>query len=107
MNIPLAHTQGGEQTAQLMKALGMQQQNLHTHFPATNKSGENINKMGENKNIFNFGCPSIDLIDKNLKLSNNLRKKFQRCWLLYKFEKPYIVVLQHPYNRVQVYQYSN
>ena len=99
MNIPLAHTQGGEQTGSIDESVRHAITKLaHIHFPATNKSKKILIKMGENKkNIFNFGCPSIDLIDKkNLKLSNNLIKNSKGVGYYINLKKPYIVVLQHP-----------
>ena len=111
MNIPLAHTQGGEQTGSIDESVRHAITKLaHIHFPATNKSKKILIKMGENKkNIFNFGCPSIDLIDKkNLKtFLNNLIKNSKGVGYYINLKKPYIVVATPCYNRVQVYQYSN
>ena len=66
--------------------------------------------MGENPDkVFLVGCPSLDLIKKD-KLG--LDKKFKNRYSNYgvgeleiDFEKPYIVVLQHPvtteYNQIK------
>ena len=101
MNIPLAHTQGGEITGSIDESVRHATSKLaHIHFPATHKSKKNLIKMGENpKNVYLTGCPSIDLI-KNLKLSidRNFIKKYSSLGVGSKidFQKEYIVILQHP-----------
>ena len=54
--------------------------------------------MGENKKfIFNYGCPSIDLIDnKKLKISSNLFTNIGGVGNKIDLFKPYLVILQHP-----------
>ncbi len=99
MNIPLAHTQGGEQTGSIDESVRHAITKLaHIHFPATNKSKINLLKMGENKKfIFNYGCPSIDLIDnKKLKISSNLFTNIGGVGNKIDLFKPYLVILQHP-----------
>ncbi len=99
MNIPLAHTQGGEQTGSIDESVRHAITKLaHIHFPATLKSKNILIKMGENKkNIFNYGCPSIDLIDsRKLKLSSDLIKNARGVGYNIDLSKPYIVILQHP-----------
>lgn len=101
MNIPLAHTQGGEITGSIDESVRHATSKLaHIHFPATHKSKKNLIKMGENpRNVYLTGCPSIDLI-KNLKLSidKNFIKKYSSLGVGSKidFQKEYIVILQHP-----------
>ncbi len=102
MNIFLAHTQGGEVTGSIDESVRHATSKLaHVHFPATKKSKQNLIKMGENpKNVYNFGCPSMDLINlKNLKIDKKFKKKYENYGvgeLKINFNKPYIVVLQHP-----------
>ena len=57
--------------------------------------------MGEDpKKVFLVGCPSLDLINKKiLKLTTNLKEKYSSYGvgeLKIDFDKPYVVVLQHP-----------
>ena len=102
MNIVLVHTQGGEVTGSIDESVRHATTKLaHIHFPASLKSKKNIIRMGEDpKKVFLVGCPSLDLIDKkNLKID----KKFKRTYssygvgeLIIDFDKPYVVVLQHP-----------
>ena len=80
MNIPLAHTQGGEVTGSIDESVRHAITKLsHIHFPASKKSYERLVKLGENKNnIFLTGCPSLDLIKKNnLKIDNKFIKNFK------------------------------
>ena len=102
MNIPVAHTQGGEITGSIDELVRHATTKFsHIHFPATYESKLNLIQMGEDpKKIFHVGCPSIDLINKK-KL--NIDKKFIIDYSDYgvgiksiDFRKNYIVVLQHP-----------
>ena len=74
MNIPLAHTQGGELTGSIDESVRHAITKLaHIHFPTTELSKQRLIQMGENpKNIHVVGCPSIDSI-YNLKLKINSR----------------------------------
>ena len=102
MNIVLAHTQGGEVTGSIDESVRHATTKLaHIHFPASLKAKKNIIKMGENpKKVHLVGCPSLDLIKKDqLKIDNKFKKQYSRFGvgeLEINFNKPYIVVLQHP-----------
>lgn len=101
MNIPLAHTQGGEVTGSIDESVRHATTKLaHIHFPATKKSSLNLKRLGEDpKNIFLTGCPSIDLIkSSNLKIDKNFIKKYASTGVGQNvdFLNEYIVVLQHP-----------
>ena len=91
MNIPLAHTQGGEITGSIDESVRHATTKLaHIHFPATKKSA---------KNVFLTGCPSIDLIKGlDLSIDQNFIKKYKDLGVgsQIDFKKKYIVVLQHP-----------
>ena len=69
MNIPLAHTMGGEVTGTIDESIRHAVTKFsHIHFPSSKKSARRIYLLGENKkDIFNFGCPRIDLVKKELK----------------------------------------
>lgn len=64
MNIPLAHTQGGEVTGSIDESVRHAITKLaHVHFPTTEMSRERLIRMGEDPaRIFMTGCPSIDAI---------------------------------------------
>lgn len=99
MNIPLAHTQGGEVTGSIDESVRHAITKLaHIHFPSTKKSKENLIRMGENPDyIFLTGCPSIDLAnncdkswpDKKLNIQAGVGNKIDQA-------KNFLLVLQHP-----------
>jgi len=99
MNIPVAHTQGGEQTGSIDESVRHATTKLsQIHFPSTKKARDIIIKMGEDKkNVYLTGCPSLDLIPKKMqKLDKSFFSKYKYVGTLTDFKKPYIVVLQHP-----------
>ena len=102
MNIPLAHTQGGEVTGSIDESVRHATTKLaHIHFPASLNAKKNIIKMGENsKKVYLVGCPSLDLIKRNrLNIDERFKKKYSSYGvgeLTIDFDKPYIVILQHP-----------
>lgn len=64
MNIPLAHTMGGEVSGTIDESVRHAVTKLaHIHFPASAFAGERIIKMGEfPKNVHVVGCPRMDLV---------------------------------------------
>lgn len=100
MNIPLAHTQGGETTGSIDESVRHAITKLaHIHFPATDKARENLIRMGEDPaTIYMTGCPALDLVtgmkDRSIDQTfwaRNAGVGYQNGW-----SEPYIVVLQHP-----------
>jgi UDP-hydrolysing UDP-N-acetyl-D-glucosamine 2-epimerase len=63
MNIPVAHTQGGEVSGSIDESVRHAITKLsHIHFPATELSARRVIAMGEDPQyVFPVGCPSIDL----------------------------------------------
>ena len=59
MNIPLAHTMGGEVTGTLDESIRHSISKMaHLHFVSNKDSYERLIKLGESKNtVFNVGCP--------------------------------------------------
>jgi GDP/UDP-N,N'-diacetylbacillosamine 2-epimerase (hydrolysing) len=79
MNFPIAHVQGGEVTGTIDESIRHAVTKLsHLHFVANEDAKKRIIKLGEiKKNIFNVGCPYIDLIKKEKLLSKiDLCKKY-------------------------------
>jgi UDP-N-acetylglucosamine 2-epimerase (non-hydrolysing)/GDP/UDP-N,N'-diacetylbacillosamine 2-epimerase (hydrolysing) len=66
MNIPIAHIQGGEVTGTADETIRHAVTKLSNfHFVANSDAKKRLIKLGEyKKNIFNFGCPYIDVIKK-------------------------------------------
>src|SRR5262249_58100421 len=64
MNIPVAHTQGGEVTSSIDETVRHAVTKLaHIHFPATTLAAQNLIRMGESpETVHCLGCPSIDAI---------------------------------------------
>lgn len=111
MNIFLAHTQGGEVTGSIDESVRHATTKLaHIHFPASLKAKKNIIKMGEKRQKVKLvGCPSLDLIEPSkLNINRKFKKKYSNYGvgdLTIDFDKPYIVILQHPvtteYNQIE------
>ena len=99
MNIPLAHTQGGEVTGSIDESVRHAITKLaHIHFPATEKARENIIRMGEDpERVFLTGCPAIDIVaDLDLTPPDDLFIRYKGVGPDLDIHKPYLVVLQHP-----------
>ena len=99
MNIPVAHTQGGEITGSIDENVRHAITKLsHIHFPATERARTFLIRMGENpNNVFLTGCPSIDLlINIDLSLTPDLFERYKGVGAVLDPARPYIVVLQHP-----------
>ena len=64
MNIPLAHTMGGEVTGTIDESIRHAITKLaHLHFPANQGAADRIIRLGENPDsVHVVGCPRIDLV---------------------------------------------
>jgi UDP-hydrolysing UDP-N-acetyl-D-glucosamine 2-epimerase len=99
MNIPVAHTQGGEMTGSIDENVRHAITKLsHIHFPSTKKAKKNLILMGENPSkVFLTGCPSIDLIkNTSLSMNKNILTNKQGVGDKIDLTKEYIILLQHP-----------
>jgi UDP-hydrolysing UDP-N-acetyl-D-glucosamine 2-epimerase len=99
MNIPVAHTQGGEVTGSIDESVRHAVTKLsHIHFPATEQAGDYIIRMGEDPaSVHVTGCPSIDLIaNLDLSLPDDIFKRYGGAGATLHPGPPYLVVLQHP-----------
>ena len=102
MNIPLAHTMGGEISGTIDESIRHAVTKFaNIHFPASKESATRIYKLGESKkNIFHVGCPRIDLVVQVLK-KNNLAEINKRIFKegvgdYLDLTKPFLIVSQHP-----------
>lgn len=98
MNIPLAHTQGGEVSGSIDESVRHAITKLaHIHFPATELAARNLIRMGENpSSVFVTGCPSLDFIP-NLDMSlDEIPGRYHGTGRPIDFAKPYLLVVQHP-----------
>jgi UDP-hydrolysing UDP-N-acetyl-D-glucosamine 2-epimerase len=64
MNIPLAHTMGGEVSGNIDESIRHAVTKFaHIHFPACSDAAERIVRMGEDPaSVHTVGCPRIDLV---------------------------------------------
>jgi len=102
MNIPLAHTMGGEVSGTIDENIRHAITKLaHIHFPANQGAADRILKMGEDPSTVHVvGCPRIDLVAEIAKENSSLP---ERAWLELEgvggqinLDEPFLLVSQHP-----------
>ncbi|MFZ2555299.1 MAG: UDP-N-acetylglucosamine 2-epimerase [Minisyncoccia bacterium] len=100
LNIPVAHTQGGDVSGTIDESIRHAITKLaHIHFPTTEESRKRLIQMGENPHaIVMTGCPTIDgLKALDLRIDEDF---YARVGTGYgdtiDLKKPFIMVLQHP-----------
>ncbi len=102
MNIPLAHTMGGEVTGTIDESVRHAITKLaHLHFPASKDAADRIIKMGESPDTVHLvGCPRIDVVSEIVKNDNN---DADQSWLEQEgvgghidFSQPFLLVAQYP-----------
>jgi UDP-hydrolysing UDP-N-acetyl-D-glucosamine 2-epimerase len=101
MNIPIAHTMGGEVSGTIDESIRHAVTKFaHIHFPASPGARERIIKLGEKpEDVHLVGCPRIDQVAGILKLglensTNGLFDKGVGDRL--DLNKPFVLVSQHP-----------
>ena len=102
MNIPLAHTMGGEISGTIDENIRHAITKLsHIHFPANQDAAQRIIRMGEGPaTVHVVGCPRIDLVAEIAREGTRLP---ERSWLEYEgvggqinLDEPFLLVSQHP-----------
>ncbi len=99
MNIPVAHTQGGEMSGSIDESVRHAVTKLsHVHFPATEIARRTVIAMGEDPDwVFNVGCPSIDLVARtDLGLRREVLEQFGGAGAPVDTEQPFVLMMQHP-----------
>jgi UDP-hydrolysing UDP-N-acetyl-D-glucosamine 2-epimerase len=101
MNIPLAHTMGGEVSGTIDESIRHAVTKFaHVHFPACSDAAERIVKLGEPpETVFNVGCPRIDLVAEVLEQGDNgkLEGLFEvGVGVELDLDRPFAIVSQHP-----------
>jgi len=100
LNIPIAHTQGGDVSGTIDESIRHAVTKLaHIHFPTTEKSRQRLIQMGEDPRfVYMVGCPTIDTlarmdfsIDENI-YTRNGNGYGDRIDM----HKPYLLLMQHP-----------
>ncbi len=101
MNIPLAHTMGGEVTGTIDESIRHAITKFaQIHFPASEDAAQRIERLGEPaENIHVVGCPRIDLVAQILEAPDN---DFGNGALKsgvgdpVDLDEPFVLVSQHP-----------
>ena len=100
LNIPLIHIQGGEVSGNIDDRVRHAITKLSDyHYVATEKSRDRVIKMGESpETVFNSGCPAMDVIANfdDLSINNKYMSKYGGVGFGIDWEKPYILMVQHP-----------
>jgi UDP-hydrolysing UDP-N-acetyl-D-glucosamine 2-epimerase len=102
MNIPVAHTMGGEVTGTIDESIRHAVTKLaHIHFPANQHAADRIVRMGEDASTVHVvGCPRMDLVSEIVATN---RDGVDWEWLEREgvgghvdIDTPFLVVSQHP-----------
>jgi len=102
MNIPFAHTMGGEVTGTIDESVRHAVTKLaHLHFPANRESADRILKMGEDPSTVHVvGCPRIDLVKEILDGPEEIGKEIfdihKGVGDVFSLDAPFLLVSQHP-----------
>jgi UDP-hydrolysing UDP-N-acetyl-D-glucosamine 2-epimerase len=101
MNIPIAHSMGGEVSGTIDESIRHATTKFaHVHFPASRDAAERIAKLGEREDmIFTVGCPRIDLVAEELeKGRGRVSQSIFDSGVGDKVDlsKPFALVSQHP-----------
>lgn len=101
MNIPVAHTMGGEVSGTIDESIRHAVTKFaHIHFPASPDARERITRLGEPKeSVHLVGCPRIDLIAKLLRRDDDgLDETLFEMGVGDHLDlgKPFVLVSQHP-----------
>ena len=102
MNIPLAHTMGGEVTGTIDESIRHAITKLaHIHFPANQAAADRIVRLGEDaRAVHVVGCPRIDLVSE---IVDGGSAEMDAEWLdregvggHISTDEPFLLVSQHP-----------
>lgn len=99
LNIKLAHLQGGEVSGNIDDRVRHAVTKLaDLHFVASEESRKRVIGMGEQPEyVFNFGCPSIDVLEhEDLSIDNERMSSYLGVGNPIDWSKPYLLVVQHP-----------
>ncbi len=107
MNIPIAHTMGGEVSGTVDESIRHAITKLaHVHFAANEEARERIVRLGESPGmVFNVGCPRLDLVSEIVEEHRNgvcidqdeFFGKYKGVGGRFDLEKDrFLIVSQHP-----------
>ena len=100
MNIPIAHTMGGEVSGTIDESIRHAVTKFaHIHFPASVQARDRIIKLGEDPaTVHMVGCPRVDLVAEILRESADLGAELFEVGVGPQFDlsEPFVLVSQHP-----------
>ena len=100
MNIPLAHTMGGEVSGNIDESIRHAVTKFaNVHFPASDDAAERIVRMGEDPaTVHVVGCPRIDLAAEVLSQPSDGLGELLRFGVggTFDLDMPFLLVSQHP-----------
>lgn len=101
MNIPVAHTMGGEVSGTIDESIRHAITKFaHIHFPASKDAEQRIIRLGEPEDTVHLvGCPRIDLVAEILEREENgLDEHLFESGVggAFDLSKPFVLVSQHP-----------
>ncbi|MGH8704619.1 MAG: UDP-N-acetylglucosamine 2-epimerase [Burkholderiales bacterium] len=100
MNIPIAHTMGGEVSGTIDESIRHAVTKFaHIHFPASPGARERIIRLGERpENVHMVGCPRVDLVAEILAAGDALDERLFDTGVGQRLDlgKPFVLVSQHP-----------
>jgi UDP-hydrolysing UDP-N-acetyl-D-glucosamine 2-epimerase len=101
MNIPIAHTMGGEVSGTIDESIRHAVTKFaHIHFPASPGARDRIIRLGEKpEDIHLVGCPRIDLVSEILNSPNGGSEEtiFEKgVGERFDLRNPFVLVSQHP-----------
>lgn len=101
MNIPIAHTMGGEVSGTIDESIRHAVTKFaHVHFPASREASDRIIRLGERpEDVYLVGCPRVDLVmemlqSEEIHLDAHLFDTGVGASL--DINKPFLLVSQHP-----------
>lgn len=101
MNIPIAHTMGGEVSGTIDESIRHAVTKFaHIHFPASKEAQERIIRLGERpEDVYLVGCPRIDLVAEIMaQQDGELDDHLFDVGVGERFDlsRPFLLVSQHP-----------
>jgi len=104
MNLPLAHTMGGEVSGTIDESIRHAVTKFaHIHFPACSEARDRIIGLGERpEDVYLVGCPRIDLVaevlEKDRNGFNGLGQHLfaQGVGGVFDLDQPFLLLSQHP-----------
>jgi UDP-hydrolysing UDP-N-acetyl-D-glucosamine 2-epimerase len=100
MNIPLAHTMGGEVSGNIDESIRHAVTKFaHVHFPACTEAADRIIRMGEDPDrVHVVGCPRMDLVAEVLAQPGDGPSELFREGVggTFPLDEPFLILSQHP-----------